>query len=136
MTSDLLHRIRWGNVARVAAVLLALALAVLWPRLRSPDTPLPPAAATPALDARVGTTAVAPPAETTAPVPRRAATHRPQAHRRPPAERRAHRVPSRPARLRVASSATVAAPAPAPATPVRTPPSVPPPAPPGAEFRP
>ena len=42
MNADLLHRIRWANVARAAAVLLALALVVAWPRLRPHAAPLPP----------------------------------------------------------------------------------------------
>ncbi|HWH96621.1 MAG TPA: hypothetical protein VNT03_22350 [Baekduia sp.] len=48
MNADLLHRIRWANVARAAAVLLALALAIAWPRLRPHGDPLPPAVAAPA----------------------------------------------------------------------------------------
>jgi hypothetical protein len=39
---DLLHRIRWGNVARAAALVAAVALVVAWPRLRSDPPPLPP----------------------------------------------------------------------------------------------
>ena len=39
---DLLHRVRWGNVARAAALLAAIALVVAWPRLRSEPPPLPP----------------------------------------------------------------------------------------------
>jgi hypothetical protein len=40
---DLLRRIRWANVARVLAVLAAVALVIAWPRLRSDPPPLPPA---------------------------------------------------------------------------------------------
>ena len=43
MTLDLLHRIRWANVARAAAVALALLLALAWPRLRNHQEALPPA---------------------------------------------------------------------------------------------
>lgn len=43
----LIDRIRWGNVARAAALLAAIALVVAWPRLEG-DTPrLPDAAAVP-----------------------------------------------------------------------------------------
>jgi hypothetical protein len=43
VTFDLLHRIRWANVARAAAVALALLLALAWPRLRAHPDALPPA---------------------------------------------------------------------------------------------
>jgi hypothetical protein len=43
VTLDLLHRIRWANVARAAAVALALLLALAWPRLRAHSDALPPA---------------------------------------------------------------------------------------------
>ena len=39
---DLLHRIRWANVARAAALAAAVLLVVAWPRLRSDPPPLPP----------------------------------------------------------------------------------------------
>src|SRR3954451_12453275 len=45
---DLLHRIRWGNVARAGALVLAVALVALWPRLRgggAPELPAPVSAA-------------------------------------------------------------------------------------------
>jgi hypothetical protein len=45
--TDLFHRIRWANVARAAALLLAVLLALAWPRLRSHDDDLPPALAEP-----------------------------------------------------------------------------------------
>lgn len=47
MESDLLHRIRWANVARAAAVLAAVALIVAWPHLQGDPPALPPAAAEP-----------------------------------------------------------------------------------------
>lgn len=47
MESDLLHRIRWANVARAAAVLVAVALVVAWPHLEGEPPALPPAAAEP-----------------------------------------------------------------------------------------
>jgi hypothetical protein len=43
VTFDLLHRIRWANVGRAAAVVLALLLALAWPRLRAHPDALPPA---------------------------------------------------------------------------------------------
>ena len=38
---DLLHRIRWTNVARAAAVLGTVALVAAWPRLRAAPPALP-----------------------------------------------------------------------------------------------
>lgn len=38
---DLLHRIRWANVARAAALAAAVLLVVAWPRLRAEPPPLP-----------------------------------------------------------------------------------------------
>src|SRR3954447_443243 len=45
--TDLLHRLRWANLARVAAVLLALVLIFAWPHLHAAEPSLPPAAAAP-----------------------------------------------------------------------------------------
>jgi hypothetical protein len=56
MHMDLVHRIRWGNVARAAALVVAVGLVVAWPRLRSDAPALPPA---PQLEARA--TAAGPP---------------------------------------------------------------------------
>jgi hypothetical protein len=39
---DLLHRIRWANVARAAALVAAVLLVVAWPKLRAEPPPLPP----------------------------------------------------------------------------------------------
>jgi hypothetical protein len=39
---DLLHRIRWANVARAAALAAAVLLVAAWPRLRAEPPPLPP----------------------------------------------------------------------------------------------
>ena len=48
MPSDsLLRRVRWGNVARLAALPAIVALVVLWPRLSPPPPRLPAAAAAP-----------------------------------------------------------------------------------------
>lgn len=41
------HRIRWANVARAAALLLAVLLVLAWPRLKGHDDGLPPALAEP-----------------------------------------------------------------------------------------
>src|SRR3954468_16896782 len=54
------RRVRWGNVARLAAALAALALVLAWPRLKSPAPPLPPGAPTPA-PVRVAPPVAAPP---------------------------------------------------------------------------
>lgn len=43
MSPNPLHRIRWANVARAAAVLAAVALIVAWPQLKSPPPELPDA---------------------------------------------------------------------------------------------
>jgi hypothetical protein len=45
--TDLLHRVRWTNVARAGALLLAALLALAWPRLKAHDDALPPALAEP-----------------------------------------------------------------------------------------
>jgi hypothetical protein len=74
MTADLLHRIRWANVARAAALLLAILLAVAWPRLRGHAETLPPAVATPATAVEEATTAA--PATTRAVAPRATAATR------------------------------------------------------------
>src|SRR5688500_14383233 len=39
---DLVHRIRWANVARAAALAAAVLLVVAWPRLRAEPPALPP----------------------------------------------------------------------------------------------
>jgi hypothetical protein len=118
--TDFLHRIRWANLARAAAVLLALALVFAWPKLRSHEAALPPAFAAP-LDTtpvEVRTTTVPAPAaqhRAAAKKPRRAkghATVRRHAPRRRHGSRRIH-------------EAATAAPAPAVPT---TPPPAPPPA--------
>jgi hypothetical protein len=139
MRSDLLHRVRWANVARVAAVLLALALVLAWPRLRSQAAPLPPTAVTPALSDRVGTTEVTPPAPTTAatraqkPATRRAAKTRRARTRRTTPRRTKTRARPRAATAPRAVPATAPAPA---APPVASAPSAASAPPPGAEFRP
>jgi hypothetical protein len=51
---DLLHRIRWNNVARAAAVLAAIVLVLAWPHLRSKAPEIPsgePTAAVPPSEA-------------------------------------------------------------------------------------
>ena len=63
---QLRRRIRWGNVARVAAVALAVGLVVLWPRLRSAPPALPPAGAVP-LEVAPAAPAGPPPDPTRAP---------------------------------------------------------------------
>lgn len=137
MTLDLLHRIRWANVARAAAVALALLLALAWPRLRAnPDAPLPPAvepaSAVPVKPAAAKATRVARPVhvkDKKAAVGRaraRAAPERPAVKRRTP---RRHRH----ARHRRPRSPRIAVPAAAPAPAYVAPPAA---AVPAAEFRP
>src|SRR4051812_43776655 len=84
--TDLLHRIRWANVARAAALLLAALLALAWPRLKAHDDGLPPGLTEPVTVAREGAEAAPHPASNPAPAPR-VATH--QAARRKAAKRRA-----------------------------------------------
>src|SRR4051794_9448125 len=96
MNADLLHRIRWANVARAAAVLLALALVVGWPRLRGQAEPLPPAGAqAPALVEQVGTTEV-PAARPVSSAARAASAPARARRRRPRPARRAHPPPRPP----------------------------------------
>ena len=149
MSADFLHRIRWANVARAAAILLALALAIGWPRLRPQADPLPPAVAAPALPDRAATTELAGvgPARTEAPVTRAQPRRRGAAHGRTrasatrPRARRARAPRHRHAAPRVQRPRAAPAAAPpstrAPALPASAPvAAVPPPAPAGLEFRP
>jgi hypothetical protein len=135
--TDLLQRIRWANVARAAAVLLALALIFAWPHLRSSAPALPPAAATP-LDASTEprTTAIAAaPAKKKRVAKPRASTVK----AKPAARKTRHRKNApKPRRRAVVAAAPAPAPAPASPSPARVAVAVaaaPPPEPPGAEFR-
>jgi hypothetical protein len=145
VTADLLHRIRWANVARAAAILLALALAIAWPRLRAHDDPLPPAVAAPPLrgqavikeeETKPDAVEDQPRAKATKPQPVRAsvpapAKHRAAAHQR--AKKKVHRRRRRPAqRRRRTGKPTAPAPTAQPVVPTAT--AAPAPA--GAEFRP
>jgi hypothetical protein len=142
--NDILHRIRWPNVARAAAVLSAVALLISWPHLRGRAPELPPATAAPAevepvarpgggaakspapgppaRPAGKARTAARPKAKAKAPAARHrsAAVHR---ARRPPHRRPAPR--SRPTPVPVPASA----PPPTYVTPAPSPPAA-------AEFRP
>jgi hypothetical protein len=148
MSADLLHRIRWANVARAAAILLALALVIGWPRVRPHADPLPPAVAAPALPDRLATTELA--GDEPAPAAARAPRAKPRRRSKPPARPRAAGPRTAPHRARTdrhrkaraprttrpraaASPAPARAPAPAVAPPVAAPRS---PVPVGAEFRP
>ena len=51
MQPDLLSRLRWGNLARAAAVLAAIAAVVAWPRLDAPEPDLPADRPQPAAEA-------------------------------------------------------------------------------------
>ncbi|WCB97031.1 hypothetical protein DSM104299_05802 [Baekduia alba] len=133
--TDLLHRLRWANLARAAAVLLALALIFAWPHLHATEPALPPAVAAP-LDttpAEAPTTTVPPEPK---PNPAHAKTKHIRAKRHPrPAHRKA--VPRR-RRQPQAQPVPAAAAPPPPAVPPSSPPASPPlpPPPSGAEFRP
>jgi hypothetical protein len=138
--NDILHRIRWPNVARAAAVLSAVALLISWPHLRGRAPELPPATAAPA-----EVEPVAPPAaaaahpagkgSTAARSTAKAPKARPKAkavRHRPAARHRARRPPHHhPASRRTAAPASGPASAPSPAY---VPPAPSPP--PAAEFRP
>jgi hypothetical protein len=130
--TDLLQRIRWANVVRAAAVVLALALIFAWPHLRSAAPALPPAAATP-LDTTTEprTTAIAATPERRKPV---AKPKRSKAKAKRHA-RRTHRRKKSPKPRRRPVLAMTPAPAPPPAR-VAAAPAPAPPAPRGAEFRP
>jgi hypothetical protein len=131
--TDLFRRLRWGNLARLAAVVLAIALVFAWPRLHAGAEPsLPPAAAAPLDTTPVERprTTVPDKAETAAkPRTRRTKKTTPRPRRAKP--RRAKRRRAKPRRSTPAATAT----APTLAAPTYVPPAAPaPPA--GAEFRP
>jgi hypothetical protein len=118
MHSELLHRIRWANVALALVALGAVSAILLWPDPRPADP---------------ATAAVTPPPRDPAPTttaPRRAA-HAPAVRRAPrPKVHRAHRRKRHRARHPHPRTAS-AAPAPPPAAPVYVAPPDP-----GAEFTP
>jgi hypothetical protein len=145
--NDILHRIRWPNVARAAAVLAAVALLASWPHLRGSSPALPPAA--PAVAAgppdapRVEGTAAARakpgPGARPANAERRRVTRRRQQRRSVAHARRARHRPARPHRRGTARRPVVSGAPPAVATappPAAVPYHSPAPAPAGAEFRP
>jgi hypothetical protein len=113
-----MHRLRWDNIARAAAVLAVVALVVAWSHLKGASPSLPPAAATPV---SVEDPPPAPAPKPRAPEPkRRRVKHRP-ARRRPPRRAvRSDRAPA-PPQLRVVAARPTpptppssSAPAPAP----------------------
>jgi hypothetical protein len=129
VTLDLLHRIRWANVARAAAVALALLLVLAWPRLRAHSDALPPAVEpAPAVATKAPRVerpvrvveAKAPPAETV--VPKRRVAQRRGVRRHRHARHRRPRPPRIVIRAATPAPAYVAAPAAAAVT--------------AAEFRP
>src|SRR5688500_10375276 len=80
MGPDLLRRIRWGNVGRLAGALAVAAAVAAWPRLAPPQPALPDEVARP-LDGLGGAAPTAtPPAERIGPRPPRA-VRRPRARR-------------------------------------------------------
>jgi hypothetical protein len=137
--NDILHRIRWPNVARAAAVLATVALLASWPHLRGSAPELPPATAAPAavepvgpatddVDAAKGPAAAA--ARRKPSTATRPKAKAPAAHRRPTTRHRARRS-HRPTHRSTPALITSTASAPPPAY-VAPAPSLPP----GAEFRP
>ena len=126
---DLVRRVRWGNVVRAVAVLGAVGLVVLWPRLRAegPVVPVRPAVEEPrvVVKRRGGVEPRAPRSEPRRSRPSAEKISETEVRRRPRPQRRAP-VPRQPR-------------APAPRAPVPGQPSAPappPPAPPaaGGEF--
>ena len=61
MGPDVLRRIRWGNVGRLAGAATLLAAVVAWPRLAPPDPALPGNAARPLDGLGAAPTATPPP---------------------------------------------------------------------------
>jgi hypothetical protein len=91
------HRIRWGNLARLGALVALALLVAAWPRLGGPPPRLPPAEPVPVAGAQPAPVARPPTAEAEGPrakpprVERRRAKSRREgvAPRREPAKRRA-----------------------------------------------
>jgi hypothetical protein len=137
--NDILHRIRWPNVARAAAVLAAVALLISWPHLRGGAPPLPPpapavAAGEPAGPAPEDGSRELEPSAAKASAPRRAHRRRKASARKRRAVRRKSAVRHKrraraPRRVASAPAPAVPAPAPSPVAVPAAPPS-------GAEFRP
>jgi hypothetical protein len=97
VTLDVLHRIRWANVARAIAVALALLLALAWPRLRDhPDALAPAVEPAPVAPVKPAAAANAPRATVPARVNEAKPPHRDSGVRRA----RATAVPKRPAAKR------------------------------------
>jgi hypothetical protein len=71
MGPDLLRRIRWGNVGRLAGALAVIAAVAAWPRLAPPQPALPDEVARP-LDGLGAASTATPPADLIGPRPPRA----------------------------------------------------------------
>jgi hypothetical protein len=71
MGPDLLRRIRWGNVGRLAGALAVIAAVAAWPRLAPPQPALPDEVARP-LDGLGAAPTATPPADLIGPRPPRA----------------------------------------------------------------
>ncbi|MGK2937266.1 MAG: hypothetical protein ACSLFR_05630, partial [Solirubrobacteraceae bacterium] len=82
--SNLLARVRWGNVARVLALVALAVIIGAWPRLRGAEPALPPTAAEPVV-------AVPAPAPAPAPHPTAAPEREPKRVERTPERRPAPR---------------------------------------------
>jgi hypothetical protein len=80
MGSDLLRRIRWGNVGRLVGALAVIAAVAAWPRLAPPQPALPDEVARPLDGLGVAAPTATPPGELIGPRPPRA-VRRPRARR-------------------------------------------------------
>lgn len=115
--SNLLARVRWGNVARVLALVALAVIIGAWPRLRGAEPELPPTAAEPVVAAPAPAPEPEPePAAEPEPEPARVerAPERRPAPRRKAAKRRRAKAPKATTPPPVAPTPT---PAPAPAPP-------------------
>jgi hypothetical protein len=91
MGPDLLRRIRWGNVGRLAGAVAVIGAVAAWPLLAPPKPTLPGEAARP-LDGLASPTAT-PPAELLVPRPPRA-VRRPRSRARRPHARKKREAPN------------------------------------------
>jgi hypothetical protein len=91
MGPDLLRRIRWGNVGRLAGAVAVIGAVAAWPLLAPPKPALPGEAARP-LDGLASPTAT-PPAELLVPRPPRA-VRRPRGRARRPHARKKREAPN------------------------------------------
>ncbi len=118
MRTDVLRRVRWGNVALAAAAATVLAAVVAWPRLAPAPPALPPDAATPLVTGPAKTRAQGGAKTRPRGRARTRATERPRTRaRRATTHRAKPRGPRRPAKTRGPTR-------PSPPAPARSPPRV------------